>query len=53
MKVIDVLNKIANRDIDEIPNKFLFAQQKFTKNGSYIEDEDGDSIFESLLDDNE
>jgi len=51
IRIIDVLNKIANGNIDEVPNKFVFAQQKFTKNGSYIEDEYGDSIFESLLTD--
>lgn len=49
MKVIDILNKIANGE--EIPEKFRFAGQIFEKQGSYIEDEDGDSIFESILTD--
>ena len=49
MKVIDLLNKIANGE--EVPKKFNFAQQTFTRKGSYIEDEDGDSIFESMCTD--
>lgn len=46
MKVIDLLNKIANGE--EVPEKFRFAGQIFEKQGSYIEDEDGDSIFDSM-----
>lgn len=49
MKVIDLLNKIANGE--EVPEKFRFAGQIFEKQGSYIEDEDGDSIFESIFTD--
>ena len=49
MKVIDLLNKIANGE--EVPEKFKFADQIFTVQGSYIEDEDGDSIFDSMCTD--
>ena len=49
MKVIDLLNKIANGE--EIPEKFKFAGQTFEKQGSYIEDADGDSIFDSMFTD--
>lgn len=34
-----------------MPNKFRFAGQIFTKKGDYIEDTDGDSIFDSLCTD--
>ena len=47
MRVIDLLNKIANGE--EVPRKFRFAGQIFEKQGSYIEDEDGDSIFDSMF----
>lgn len=40
MKIIDLLNKIANGE--KIPDKFIFAGQTFKKQGSYIEDEEGD-----------
>ena len=46
MKIIDLLNKIANGE--EVPEKFRFAEQVFERKGSYIEDEDGDSIFDSI-----
>ena len=49
MKIIDLLNKIANGE--EVPEKFKFAGQTFEKQGSYIEDEDGDSIFDSMCTD--
>lgn len=49
MKVIDLLNKISNDE--EIPKKFKFADQIFTVKGNYIEDEDGDSIFDSMCTD--
>lgn len=49
MKVIDLLNKIANGE--EVPEKFRFAGQTFEKQGSYIEDADGDSIFDSMCTD--
>ena len=49
MKVIDILNKIANGE--EIPEKFRFAEQIYEKQGSYIVDEDGDGIFESICGD--
>lgn len=49
MKVIDLLNKIANEE--EVPEKFRFAGQIFEKQGNYIEDEDGDSIFDSMCTD--
>ncbi len=49
MKLIDLLVKIANNE--EIPNKFKFAQQTFTRNGTSYEDEDGDDIFESIFND--
>ena len=49
MKVIDLLNKIANGE--DVPEKFRFAEQIFEKQGSYIEDEDGDSIFDSMCTD--
>ena len=47
MKVIDLLNKIANGE--EIPNKFKFAHQIFEKDGSYYLDKDGDNLFESIF----
>lgn len=49
MKIIDLLNKIANGE--EAPKKFIFANQTFEKQGSYIEDEAGDSIFDSMCTD--
>lgn len=49
MKVIELLTKIANGE--EVPEKFRFAGQIFEKQGSYIEDEDGDSIFDSMCTD--
>ena len=49
MKVIDLLNKIANGE--KVPKKFKFANEIFTNNGIYISDEDGDSIFASLFSD--
>ena len=49
MKVIDLLNKIANGE--EVPEKFKFAGQIFKKQGSYILDEDRDSIFASIFSD--
>ena len=49
MKVIDLLNKIANGE--DAPEKFRFAGQIFEKQGSYIADEDGDSIFDSMCTD--
>ena len=49
MKVIELLNKIANGE--DVPEKFRFAEQIFEKQGSYIEDEDGDSIFDSMCTD--
>ena len=49
MKVIELLTKIANGE--EIPEKFKFAGQIFEKQGSYIQDEDGDSIFASMFTD--
>jgi len=49
MKIIDLFNKIANGE--EVPEKFKFAGQIFEKQGSYIEDGDGDSIFDSMCTD--
>ena len=49
MKMIELLNKIANGE--EVPKKFKFAGQIFEKQGSYIQDEDGDSIFASMFTD--
>lgn len=49
MKVIDLLNKIANGE--EVPNKFKFAHQTFRKEGSCYIDEDGDSITYSIFND--
>ena len=49
MKIIEILNKIANGE--DVPKKFMFAGQIFEKRGSYIEDEDGDSIFYSMCTD--
>jgi len=49
MKIIELLNKIANGE--DVPEKFRFAGQIFEKQGSYIEDEDGDSIFASMCTD--
>ena len=49
MKVIELLNKIANGE--EVPEKFIFAGQIFKKQGSYILDEDRDSIFASIFSD--
>ena len=49
MKVIELLTKIANGE--EVPEKFRFAGQIFEKKGSYIGDEDGDSIFDSMYTD--
>lgn len=49
MKVIDLLNKIANGE--EVPKKFKFAHQIFEVDRNCITDEDGSSIFESIFDD--
>lgn len=49
MKIIDLLNKIANGE--EVPEKFKLAGQIFEKQGSCIEDEDGDSILCSIFTD--
>lgn len=49
MKVIDLLVKISKGE--EVPNKFKFASQTFTKKGNYIEDEDGDNLLDSVFTD--
>ena len=49
IKIIDLLNKIANGE--EVPEKFRFAGLVFERKGCYIEDEDGDSIFDSMFTD--
>ena len=49
IKVIDLLNMISKGE--EVPEKFTFGGLVFERKGSYIEDEDGDSIFDSMLTD--
>jgi len=50
MKIIDLLNKIANGE--ELPKKFKFAHQIFNidRYGNIV-DEEGDSILESIFTD--
>ncbi len=51
MKIIELLNKLANGD-EDIPKRFNFVGEEFNLNnfGEY-RDEDGDSLFQSFCTD--
>ena len=51
MKIIELLNKLANGD-EDIPKRFDFAGEEFNLNnfGEY-RDEDGDNLFQSFCTD--